>query len=78
MRDRKNDLGNFIGYRIGRYLNAELASQDGWNEAGNAVVVWVWHGDRPCAVRIVLRDVFPRPLAAHPLAPLRRAHDGLD
>ena len=47
MRDRKNELGNFMAYRIGLYPNAELASQDDWNEAGNAVVVQVWHGDRP-------------------------------
>jgi len=31
MRDRKNDLGNFIAYSIGLYLNAEFASQDDWN-----------------------------------------------
>ena len=43
-----------------------------------ALVVWVWHGERPRVVRIVLRDGFPCPLAPQPLAPLRRAHDGLD
>lgn len=32
-RDRKNDQGDFIGYRNGLYLNADLASRDDWNEA---------------------------------------------
>lgn len=31
-RDRKNDQGDFIGYRNGLYLNADLASRDDWNE----------------------------------------------
>jgi hypothetical protein len=31
-RDRKNDKGDFIGYRNGLYLNAELATRDEWNE----------------------------------------------
>lgn len=32
-RDRKNDQGDFIGYRNGLYLNADLASREDWNEA---------------------------------------------
>lgn len=32
-RDRQNDKGDFIGYRNGLYLNADLASRDDWNEA---------------------------------------------
>lgn len=32
-RDRKNDRGDYIGYRNGLYLNADLASRDDWNEA---------------------------------------------
>ncbi|MGE8453932.1 MAG: HNH endonuclease family protein, partial [Pseudomonadales bacterium] len=32
-RDRKNDQGDFIGYRNSLYLNADLASRDDWNEA---------------------------------------------
>ncbi len=32
-RDRKNEQGDFIGYRNGLYLNADLASRDDWNEA---------------------------------------------
>jgi hypothetical protein len=32
-RDRMNDQGDFIGYRNGLYLNADLASRDDWNEA---------------------------------------------
>ena len=32
-RERKNDQGDFIGYRNGLYLNADLASRDDWNEA---------------------------------------------
>ncbi|MCC8985777.1 MAG: DUF262 domain-containing HNH endonuclease family protein [Nitrospira sp.] len=35
-RDRKNDQGDFIGYRNGLYLNADLASRDDWNEAAIA------------------------------------------
>lgn len=31
-RDRQNDKGDFIGYRNGLYLNADLASRDDWNE----------------------------------------------
>ena len=31
-RDRKNDQGDFIGYRNGLYLNADLASRNDWNE----------------------------------------------
>lgn len=31
-RDRKNDKGDFIGYRNGLYLNADLASRNDWNE----------------------------------------------
>ncbi len=31
-RDRKNDQGDFIGYRNGLYLNADLANRDEWNE----------------------------------------------
>ncbi|WP_374343549.1 DUF262 domain-containing protein [Azonexus sp.] len=32
-RDRQNDKGDFIGYRNGLYLNADLASRTEWNEA---------------------------------------------
>jgi hypothetical protein len=32
-RDRQNDKGDFIGYRNGLYLNADLASHTEWNEA---------------------------------------------
>lgn len=32
-RDRQNDKGDFIGYRNGLYLNADLSSRDDWNEA---------------------------------------------
>lgn len=32
-RDRKNDGGDFIGYRNGLYLNTDLASRNDWNEA---------------------------------------------
>ncbi len=32
-RDRKNDQGDFIGYRNGLYLNADLVSRGDWNEA---------------------------------------------
>lgn len=32
-RDRQNDKGDFIGYRNGLYLNADLASCIQWNEA---------------------------------------------
>ena len=32
-RDRQNDKGDFIGYRNGLYLNADLASCTEWNEA---------------------------------------------
>lgn len=32
-RDRKNDKGDFIGYRNGLYLNADLADRLGWNES---------------------------------------------
>ena len=35
-RDRKNDQGDFIGYRNGLYLNADLASRDDWNETAIA------------------------------------------
>lgn len=35
-RDRKNDQGDFIGYRNGLYLNADLASRDDWNEVAIA------------------------------------------
>jgi hypothetical protein len=35
-RDRKNDQGDFIGYRNGLYLNADLASRDDWNEGAIA------------------------------------------
>ncbi|MHB1512361.1 MAG: DUF262 domain-containing protein [Acidiferrobacter sp.] len=35
-RDRKNDQGDFIGYRNGLYLNADLAGRDDWNEAAIA------------------------------------------
>lgn len=35
-RDRQNDKGDFIGYRNGLYLNADLASRDDWNEAAIA------------------------------------------
>jgi hypothetical protein len=31
-RDRQNDKGDFIGYRNGLYLNADLARRDDWNE----------------------------------------------
>ena len=31
-RDRKNENGDFIGYRNGLYLNGELATRDDWNE----------------------------------------------
>ncbi|WP_201727552.1 HNH endonuclease family protein [Acidocella sp. C78] len=31
-RDRQNDKGDFIGYRNGLYLNADLASRNDWNE----------------------------------------------
>lgn len=31
-RDRKNDQGDFIGYRNGLYLNTDLASRGDWNE----------------------------------------------
>jgi hypothetical protein len=31
-RDRKNERGDFIGYRNGLYLNRELAARDDWNE----------------------------------------------
>ncbi len=31
-RDRKNERGDFIGYRNGLYLNCELATRDNWNE----------------------------------------------
>ncbi len=31
--DRKNDQRDFIGYRNGLYLNADLATRDDWNEA---------------------------------------------
>jgi hypothetical protein len=32
-RDRQNDKGDFIGYRNGLYLNADLATRTEWNEA---------------------------------------------
>lgn len=32
-RDRKNDKGDFIGYRNGLYLNADLSNRDNWDEA---------------------------------------------
>ena len=32
-RDRKNEKGDFIGYRNGLYLNVELANREDWNEA---------------------------------------------
>lgn len=32
-RNRQNDKGDFIGYRNGLYLNADLASRTEWNEA---------------------------------------------
>ncbi|MPQ55155.1 DUF262 domain-containing protein [Duganella sp. FT27W] len=32
-RDRQNDKGDFIGYRNGLYLNADLAQRTEWNEA---------------------------------------------
>lgn len=32
-RNRKNDQGDFIGYRNGLYLNADLASREDWDEA---------------------------------------------
>jgi hypothetical protein len=32
-RDRQNDKGDFIGYRNGLYLNADLAKRTEWNEA---------------------------------------------
>lgn len=32
-RDRQNDKGDFIGYRNGLYLNADLASRTEWDEA---------------------------------------------
>jgi hypothetical protein len=35
-RDRKNDQGDFIGYRNGLYLNADLAGRDDWNETAIA------------------------------------------
>ncbi len=35
-RDRKNDQGDFIGYRNALYLNAGLAIRDDWNEAAIA------------------------------------------
>jgi len=35
-RDRQNDKADFIGYRNGLYLNADLASRDDWNEAAIA------------------------------------------
>lgn len=35
-RDRQNDKCDFIGYRNGLYLNADLASRDDWNEAAIA------------------------------------------
>jgi hypothetical protein len=31
-RDRKNDQGDYIGYRNGLYLNTDLANRDTWNE----------------------------------------------
>ena len=31
-RDRKNEKGDFIGYRNGLYLNGDLASREDWNE----------------------------------------------
>lgn len=35
-RDRQNDKGDFIGYRNGLYLNADLATRNDWNEAAIA------------------------------------------
>jgi Protein of unknown function (DUF1524) len=35
-RDRKSDQSDFIGYRNGLYLNADLAGRDDWNEAAIA------------------------------------------
>nr|WP_233102326.1 HNH endonuclease family protein [Pseudomonas sp. MF7453] len=32
-RDRQNDKDDFIGYRNGLYLNADLATRTEWNEA---------------------------------------------
>ena len=32
-RDRKNDKGDFIGYKNGLYLNETLKSRDNWTEA---------------------------------------------
>lgn len=32
-RDRKNEQGDFIGYRNGLYLNRDLAARDSWDEA---------------------------------------------
>ena len=31
-RDRKNERGDFIGYRNGLYLNRELTIRDDWNK----------------------------------------------
>ncbi len=32
-RDRQNDKGDYIGYRNGLYLNADLSSRDDWSES---------------------------------------------
>ncbi len=35
-RDRKNEQGDFIGYRNNLYLNSDLANRESWNEAAIA------------------------------------------
>jgi Protein of unknown function DUF262/Protein of unknown function (DUF1524) len=58
-RDRVNDQGDFIGYRNGLYLNADLADRDTWNEAAIAErtrkmvtevnsILSLWEGNKTC------------------------------